>query len=454
VVWASVFVVAVVSLTACQSRFEPPQRVFLFTIDTLRVDHLGAYGYPRGVSPFIDQLAENSVVFDLAVSSCSHTAPSHASIFTSLQPAQHRVLTNGEQLDPRLVTIAEVMGEAGYRTGAFTPTKFLGGLDAGFEHFSVSQQYEPATAVLERASAWFDDVSAEEKSFAWIHLFDVHEWNSPRHVHDDALQWVKTNARLRGAEFSDWLHLNHGVPTDFKPAARELTDAIDLYDGQLYALDRALAAFFADLEARGWLEGSLVILTADHGEGLGNHRTMGHGIYIYDEQIRVPLLVWAPDGRFRPHRVEQMVRLVDLAPTLAEMVGAKMDGQPIPIVGSSLAPLLAGRAREWKITEAFSQRRPADQRRLKMGWAPGEVFSVRGRSQKLIINTDGACEAFDLVRDPFELHNQCEERSTEFAESIAAAAERFNRMQTQGEAFQSGLASPEVIEELKALGYL
>ena len=122
----------------CAAPQAPAQRIILVTIDTLRADHLGAYGYPRGVSPFLDDLAGRSVVFDLALSSSSHTAPSHASLFTSLQPAQHRILVNGKRLDDRLVTIAELLSEQGYRTAAFTPVRFLNGLGAGFLFFSSS----------------------------------------------------------------------------------------------------------------------------------------------------------------------------------------------------------------------------------------------------------------------------------------------------------------------------
>ena len=152
----------------CTAPDEAPRRVILITIDTLRADHLGTYGYPRGVSPFLDDLAARSVVFDRAFSSCSHTAPSHASIFTSLQPAQHRILVNGELLDEKLVTIAEVLGANGYATAAFTPVKFLTGLSAGFDHFGASKRYENADEVLARASRWIEQTGREKPAFVWI----------------------------------------------------------------------------------------------------------------------------------------------------------------------------------------------------------------------------------------------------------------------------------------------
>lgn len=445
--------IALTAVWSCGRRPGPPQRIFLVTIDTLRADHLGSYGYPRGVTPFLDRVAESSVVFDLAVSSSSHTAPSHASLFTSLQPAQHRVLTNGEQLDPRLLTIAEVLADAGYATAAFTPTKFLQGLDAGFGHFSVSDRYQSAPEVLDRARSWLQTLADGQRLFAWIHLYDVHEWNSPRHHHVEEQAWVATHAELQDAELADWLRRHHGVPEDFDPGRWSVAEAVNLYDGQLYAVDRALEAFFEGLEGTGLLDESAVIVTSDHGEGLGNHRIMGHGQYIYDEQILVPLMIHTPDGRYRPRRVHEMVRLVDLAPTLAELAGTSMSAQPITVVGSSMASLLEGGGR-WTVTKAFAQRRPADERRLGMGWLPGDVYAVRGLRHKLIVNTQGPCELYDLERDPFELDNRCSSRDERSQELLREVTDLYDLYQNQGAAFQSGVASPEVIEELKALGYL
>ncbi len=439
----------------CGAREEPPRTVILITIDTLRADHLGTYGYPREVSPFLDDLAARSVVFDRAFSSCSHTAPSHASLFTSLQPAQHRILVNGELLDEKLVTIAEVFGANGYATAAFTPVKFLTGLSAGFDYFGSSKKYESADEVLARASAWIEQTGREKPAFVWIHLFDVHEWNVPRHRHRESITWVRENARPNGSKLVSWLHENHGLPEEAKKSTRRwMAQQINRYDGQLRELDRALGEFYGGLESRGFLEGSLWVVTADHGEGLGNHDQMGHGRFLYDEQIRVPLFVHSPDGRFKPRRVSSIVRLVDVAPTLAELTGVDMASQPIPVVGQSVLPLLRNRPSDWKAIEAFSQRRPADEKRLKEGWLDGQVFAARSLDRKVIFSTEASGEVYDLVEDPFELINLFDPGDPDMAELVRLLTESFGFMESQGEAMQSGAASPEVIEELKALGYL
>jgi arylsulfatase A-like enzyme len=149
-----------------------------------------------------------------------------------------------------------------------------------------------------------------------------------------------------------------------------------------------------------------------------------------------------------------MVGLVDVAPTIAALVGSSMETQAFPVVGESILPLLRDRQARWTVTETFSQRRPADERRVKEGWLPGEVYATRSADRKLIINTEGSCEYYDLGADPFEINNVCDPSEPDIAELIRLLTEAFEGMQTQGEAMHSGVASPEVIEELKALGYL
>ena len=439
---------------SCAAPPTPSQRIILVTIDTLRADHLGAYGYARGVSPFLDGLADRSLVFNRAFSSSSHTAPSHASLFTSLQPAQHRLLVNGELLDDQLLTIAELLSERGYRTAAFTPVKFLNGLAAGFDHFSSSEAYEPADAVLSRAFEWLTENGADTKSFVWIHLYDVHEWVAPKHLQRGRVRWVRNNAELQGGELRRWLIEHHGLPAELSEGGAPIVRSMNRYDGQLYAVDQALERFYDELGALDLLDGSIWFITSDHGEGLGNHHRMGHGQYIYDEQIRVPLLVHSPTGNLAVGRVAKMVRLVDVAPTIAALVGSSMETQAIPAVGQSMLPLLQDRQARWTVTETFSERRPADERRIKEGWLPGDVFATRSDDRKLIINTEGSCEYYDLRADPFEINNMCAPSEPEIDELIRLLTQTFETMRSQGEAMHSGAASPEVIEELKALGYL
>jgi arylsulfatase A-like enzyme len=445
----------VVANTGCGASEEPPRRIIIITIDTLRADHLGTYGYPRQVSPFLDEIATRSVVFERAFSSCSHTGPSHASLFTSLQPAQHRLLVNGEQLDEKVVTLAEALQQSGYATAAFTPVKFLTGVSAGFDHFGASPKYENVHEVLARARAWLDRTGKEKPAFVWIHLFDVHQWNIQRHRHSKSITWVRENARPNGSKLIYWLNENHGLPKIEKKSTRRwMSQQYNRYDGQLLELDGALRTFYDELQHDGFLDDSLWFITSDHGEGLGNHGQMGHGQYIYDEQVRVPLFVHSPAGRYEARMEPTMVRLVDVAPTVAELVGATLEDQPIPIVGRSFAELLKNPRSGWSLSEAFAQRRPADQKRLDEGWIDGQVYATRNPKRSVFINSEAENEFYDLVNDPFELENIFDPDDPEMSEIVRGLTESFEFMGTQGEALQSGVASPEIIEELKALGYL
>jgi arylsulfatase A-like enzyme len=444
-----------VSLLSCVAPPpEPPKRVFLITIDTLRADHLGMYGYPRGVSPFLDALGSDSVVFHNALSSSSHTAPSHASLFTSLYPAQHRLLRNGEVLSDRLVTLARVFQETGYATVGFTPVNFLNGLSRGFDEFRSGEVYAPAAEVLSWASEWLQGRDASAETFVWIHLFDVHEWYMDKHLDQNALESLKSAARLSGDDLVEYLHEAQGLPHGDFPGRHGAVKTIERYDGQLSSVDKQLGQFFAKVKGMGLYQDSLWVITSDHGEGLGNHGFLGHGMYIYNEQLHVPLMVHSADGRFRAARIETQVQLVDLAPTLAELVGTTFENQPIPINGRSLVRLLHDPTAGLEPVAAFAQRRPADEKRLLEGWPPGDVFAFQERGRKVIVSTEGKTEIYDLQVDPFEHTNLAEGTSEDVTAVVDELTRRFARLTSQGELVGDGEIQPEYVDELKALGYL
>jgi arylsulfatase A-like enzyme len=169
--------VAVLTLphSSCRSSPEPPRNVILVTIDTLRADHVGAYGYPRPTTPFLDDLAGRGVLFENAFSSSSHTAPSHATMFTSVYPQAHGVLENGTALPEDLDTLAETLRDNGYQTAAFTSVRFLELLGRGFEHFDADRRLGGGTVTAARG--WLaSDRDADRPLFLWVHVYDVHQY--------------------------------------------------------------------------------------------------------------------------------------------------------------------------------------------------------------------------------------------------------------------------------------
>lgn len=429
-----------------------PRHVILVTIDTLRADHVGFYGYPRPTTPFLDSLAKHSVVFERAYSSSSHTAPSHTSLMTSLQPAQHRVLQNGERLNPEVTTLATMFRDAGYRTGAFTAVSFLEGLRNGFEEFHAGKGIASAETVLDAARQWIAEQPPDTPLFVWIHLYDVHEWHADERLDHEAVEAMRREAPT-GDDLLRFLVKEHGLQEDGLLREKVL-DAVQRYDGQLRSTDRELGRFFEDLEASGFQENALWIITADHGEALGNHDAMGHGIHIYHEQLHVPLLVHAPGGEFPPRRVSETVALVDVAPTLAEWLGVRWAPSLATSQGRSLLDLLTGKGEDRPPEAIFAQRRPVTDHQRQEGWEEGEIYALQSANHKIIVHSSGHHEYFDLQRDPFELNNLFDPESREQRALLRQAVRHYRQLIKEGERIGSGEINEEWVGELKALGYL
>lgn len=320
-------------------RFE---RIVLVTLDTFRADHLGLHGYPRETSPFLDGLAEDAVVFERAYAPMPITAPSHATLFTALYPIQHGVLSNGGRLPDGAATLAEALRAAGFTTAGFTSTHAHWaptGLDRGFAHFDArpresAEVYRRADRTVDAALAWLADCGCE-RLFLFVHLFDAHAPLRPPPDHLAVFRSQPEEARRRHVAF---LTGHHGLPLAFYgDDPGRMLFIIDRYDAEIRFADAQLRRLYEGLRERGLAEGTLFVVTADHGEGLGNHAFMGHG-KIYEEGLRVPLLYHAMDGRLDARRVGAPVEHVDLRPTLLELAGLPAEPLPAgPGGGGSLA---------------------------------------------------------------------------------------------------------------------
>jgi arylsulfatase len=440
---------AAVGLAACQCgyRSDPP-RIVLVTIDTLRADHLGSYGYRRPTSPFLDRLAAEGTLFLRAMSSASHTAPSHATLMTGRYMHEHGVVKNGNRIAAGLPTLALQLREAGYQTAAFVSTKFLRRLDRSFE--TVDGGHRAAERTLAAAERWMHE--ATPPFFVWIHLFDIHGWKSDKPISAEAIDRVR-EAGPQGKELYDYVRDLHGLGQRgadlagsrqrFAGNRKQVIEGVDRYDAQTRVVDDALARFFASVGGSG--EGWLWVVTGDHGEGVGSHDYLGHGRYVYEEQIRVPLIFWAPGGSLSNPPVDVMVHHVDVMPTLLELAGL-----PTPrdagARGASLVPLLEGGALgEGRILLA--------QRRANFGdrnWADEVVFVLRDGRYKYIYHSKNEDEFFDLASDPTESRrlpvdgDPEGERLREMARALAPDL-TIRRARDVPE---------ELLPELRALGYV
>jgi len=363
---ATLLLAALALLAGC-GRTEP-ERVVLVTIDTLRADHVGAYGDPDARTPTLDGLAEQGVLFETALSPVPLTLPTHASLLTALDPPRHGVRHNSVfSLDPGIPTLAERMQASGRATAAFVGALVLHhrfGLDRGFDVYDdrmgerrssrVSGFAERrADAVVDAVLDWLE--TAPERFFLWVHFYDPHADYDP-------------------------------------PMAYAVGFASRPYDGEIAFADAELGRMLAAIDARFDPDGTWVTVTSDHGESLGEHGEPTHSFTLYDATQKVPLVMRGP-GLPAGLRVAAPARLIDVAPTLLAGIGAP----PLPDVdGRDLAPLVAGRETEPRV--AYMETLAT---KLELGWAP--LFALRDDRHKYI--RAPRPELYDLPRDPGELEN-------------------------------------------------
>lgn len=408
-------------------RVKPRPDILLVTFDTLRADHTSPYGYARNTTPALVALARDGVLFETAYAPMSTTAPSHASIMTGLYPAGHGVLRNGFTLPESAVTLAERLAAEGYTTGAFVSSFVLYhkfGLAQGFDMYdddfssSESTQQETETwesvnvpgrkvdrradAVTDRAIAWLNEIRPARRVpvFLWVHYMDPHEPYAPPPA------------------FGDPFNIASATP-------KSLDEAVARYDTEIAFADRHFARLLQAFEDKALREGAWIIATADHGESFTEHGWRGHGTQIYEESVRVPLIMrWKgmlPAGM----RVGSPVGLHDLAPTiLARLRLAPLDG---PHVGMNLAPLWNSPPVVMPERPLFFQRRLYDEDGLIApiplreldGATFGSGVDVRGQKFGLRVGTWKFSEAaketpsrelYDLAADPGETRSLAEER--------------------------------------------
>jgi len=391
--------------------------VLLVTIDTLRADRLGCYGYAAAHTPNLDALARRGARFAVAVAHAPLTAPSHASILTGVTPLGHGVRDNGAYVLPSSArTLAEDFRQAGYRTAAFVsgfPLKRRFGFDRGFDSYDdhlPRGKDARRTAYVERtadrttdaALAWLDASGAAGETrkplFAWVHYFDPH--------------------------------------APYEAPAEAMAGAASPYDGEIAFVDAQLGRLLQRLESRP--QAPLVVLvTADHGESLGEHGEDTHGIFLYDATVRVPLIVAGPEVR-EGAVPETVARGIDVTPTLLDYAGLPAR----TTMGRSLRRAAAGErlADEPAYSESLHPQ-------LQYGWAP--LFAWRTAKHKLIeaprpelydLDVDAAEQKDAASRDPQRLEAMRRELSRVMTAATTPSAET--------------AVDAETKERLAALGYV
>ena len=339
--------VGLLAAAGCARAPAPPAPAVVFvSIDTLRPDHLGCYGYPQPTSPEIDRFRDEAVLFQQAVAHAPSTLSSHASMFTSLLPPHHGASVHGQSaVVPHATLLAEVLREAGFATASFNGGGQLHpawGLDRGFdvyESFAESDGdrlgEDTFRERLAAAAGWIESVR-DEPFFLFLHTYEVHHPYTPE---PERLAQMETGyeGKLPGRISIRVLEkINDGTKT-LRPG--DLEHIVAAYDAEIASADAGFAELLALLRRLGRYESSLIILTSDHGEAFGERGRIGwHGDTLYDEQLRIPLVVRLPGGRLAGTTVGDQARGVDLAPTILSLLGL-----PVPEQFSGTAIDLAGR---------------------------------------------------------------------------------------------------------------
>ena len=444
----------------------PVETVVLVSIDSLRADHLGAYGYEPPTSPTIDALARDGVVFERAYSTTSWTLPSHASLLTGLDNVAHGVVDAGTRLPEAIETLAESLSQTGIRTTGFFSGPYLHptfGMGQGFDTYRdctslaaeiaerrlsprdhiVSHQDVTNPTLLEAIGDWLEEAPGG-RHFVFIHMWDVHYDYVPPERYVELFD-PDYGGSLDGRNFV----FNDRIRPDMRP--RELEHLIALYDGEIRYTDDTLGTLLGLFEEAGLLERAAVIVTADHGEEFFEHGKKGHRNNLFEESVRIPLVLQLPGFSPPRARVDEVVSLVDVYPTVCELFAVACDprrpgrsllgflrGEAAPGRGDALTEL----TRDSRKTRLLSLVRRDDKVVLRPRRATADYYPDVARER----DGESGAEQELAERDPDarsilgQLHRRVEEARALGAELAGGARE-------------APAVDPRMQQQLESLGY-
>lgn len=437
------------ALLSCAPDNALPPNILLISMDTVRSDHCSVYGYHADTTPHLQRVSENGACFDLAYSPTSTTGPTHASLFTSLYPMHHGVIKNGLNLEDRFTTLAERLQDDGYQTAAVISSFVLDqkfGYGQGFEFYDDDLDWEssktsvssweghavehgfdrPGDEVTRRALQWLDGNRDDKRGFfLFLHYFDAHAPYLPP---------AALSTRF--------------TPSDASPGSLE--HEMGSYDGGIAFIDAQIGQLLDWLEQEQLDSNTIVVIVGDHGEGLGQHGEMRHGASVHEEVVRVPLLLMWPNRIRAGQRFASPTELLDLAPTLYELVG--IDHEAADLKGRNLAPALRGEVPyEARDRPVFLFRRHYDAGSLP--GVRGMAYAVREGDWKYVYGPDEKRkELYNLREDPGELQNVLTKRP----HTWTRLHERLEEWRSLNSAALSDVPaiSQEDREALQALGYV
>jgi len=458
--------------------------VLLVVWDCVRADHVSCNGYSRQTTPFLESLAAEGVLFEQAFASAMWTVPSHASLFTCTHECQHEARDGRALLDDRLVTLAEALAQAGYRTAGFSNNGWIGprtGLSRGFTDFHEmfrEDGHNTPGAWLKRlgrkaatqlgyrgfldaertnraVQTWLDQrQDATEPFFIFVHYNEAHaRCNPPPPYNHRFLSRVEARRAL-SVNQDPYAYLAGAAPM----SAEDFALLTGLYDGAIAYLDDKVRELAELLQRRGLLDDTLLVVTADHGENLGEHGLLGHVFCVYDTLLHVPLIMRYPPAWAGGERIKTLVQSVDIFATVADLLQLDAPAVMRQLQGYSLLPGVSNYHPDFVVSER-AQRSLAkpfrDYPSFDYSGLERAQRAIRTLHYKYIWASDGKCELYDIQADPGETHNIIQQHP-DLAEEMRAKL--FDWRGRHAASVAADDAAPDLDEDLlrrlRELGYI
>lgn len=414
--------------------------IIFISIDTLRADHLGAYKYPKNTSPNIDQFRKDSVLFRRCMAQSASTLPSHASMFTSLIPSHHTAFfTRKQSLPDSMLTMAEILQRKNFRTISFNDGGQIDprfGLDQGFELYDSSNyEFQTFKRIVDKSINWLEG-NPGEKFFLFLHTYETHHPYTPKPGYLELFESDYNGPLPKDISVELINKVNAG---EVELSEADKKHFINTYDAEIRSMDDSFALLTDYLKEKGLYDKTMIIFTSDHGEEFGEHGMWGmHSNTLFNEQLHVPLIIKLPENKYSGRRVHNMVRCIDILPTVMKLLKEDI---PEAFEGVSLLPLMKGRRLKEDIV-VISQL-DAPETFVPMAW------TIIYRKWKLY-----NLKLYNLITDPVELIDLARENKDLVKKLNRYTTDYLNRNMPGTTSSKKVKLDKDLKEKLKSLGYV
>jgi arylsulfatase A-like enzyme len=438
--------------------------VILVSIDTLRADHLGCYGYQKNTSPNLDMLAADSILFERCYSHSPLTLPSHMSMLTSLYPVSHQLYDNtseaGLELDPTIITLADLIRENNYFTRAITGGAWVSaifGFAKGFDLYMENTRNvdDNPEHLFKQTKNWIQRYKSQN-FFLFLHTYEVHGPFTPPSPYNTL--FTAEDALWKGVDPYKIISQEEGQKTELSDKERE--NLIALYDGEIRYTDEAfIKPLVLLLKELNLYDKTMIIVTSDHGEEFYEHQGWLHFDTLYEEVLHVPLIIKLPGSNYRGNRISNISREIDIGPTILDVLGINFSG--VPFEGRSLIGLIKKREKESRLSIGYKFY-PQYNNNHQYVFLLQRISGHKDMS-KIILNenipknSDSAfdIEFFHLDQDPLEKHNLANIQRIQTQRFMENIRQYYTEAKSaKDRSYKSGKIDKELRKRLKALGYI